>query len=145
MIEAIGSSVRSVHLCWTTWHHIPEYSNLHVQIFSLLRHFSYPHYASASKYGYFFFFSGPFMWWSPFTKTGPRICQHFKPPSYLHSISSLKREAAGSSLMFVPVHIAWIPCDCNHNIHCHENIWSHTQGLLLVWWYERGFMIRKWF
>jgi hypothetical protein len=42
---------------------------------------------------------------------------------------------------------AWhhILCDCNHNhnLHWHENIWSHTQVSILVWWHERGFMIRE--
>jgi len=27
----------------------------------------------------------------------------------------------------------------NPNLHCRENVWSHTQDLLLVWWHERVF------
>lgn len=61
MIEATGSSVRSVNVYWTIWHDIPENSNLHVQIFSFL-HFSHPHYTSVTaKMANLFFLYGTFM------------------------------------------------------------------------------------
>jgi len=143
MIEAIGSSIISVHLCWSTWHHIPEDSNLNVQVFSLLQHFSYPHYTSVAANTSFFSFLKLSCDGLPSLKLGQESANisNQLPTSILHHPWKGRQQVPLWCLCLSTWH--HIPCDCNHNIHCHENIWSHTQDLLSVWWHERGFMIRK--
>lgn len=144
MIEAIGSSVRSVHLYWITWHHIPEDNNLHVQIFSFLRHFSYPSlHISCSKYVFFFGGGGCFHVMVSLLKLGQESVNisNQLPASILCYPWRGRQQVPLWCLCLSTWH--HILCFCNHNLHCHENIWSHTQVLVLVWWHERGFMTRK--